>query len=117
MDDKPATAEGYPGEQVALVRSTCLYVATKLGDLIDDLVVVGGLVPSLLVDLLSDDAAVDALAVLRRDFLARNAVGPRRVAEFLVGEADDAIQADTVGHVRALLSALGQGRAAGPVSD
>jgi hypothetical protein len=30
--------------------ATCLYVATKLGDLMDDLVVVGGLVPSLLVD-------------------------------------------------------------------
>ena len=50
MADKPTTAEGYTSEQVALVWATCLYVATKLGDLIDDLVVVGGLVPSLLVD-------------------------------------------------------------------
>jgi len=50
MPDKPTTAEGYRGEHVALVRATCLYVATKLGDLMDDLVVVGGLVPSLLVD-------------------------------------------------------------------
>jgi hypothetical protein len=31
------------------VRQTCLYVATKLGDLLDELVVVGGLVPSLLI--------------------------------------------------------------------
>ena len=31
------------------MRQTCLYVATKLGDLLDDLVVVGGLVPSLLI--------------------------------------------------------------------
>jgi hypothetical protein len=31
------------------VRQTCLYVSTKLGDLLDDLVVVGGLVPSLLI--------------------------------------------------------------------
>jgi hypothetical protein len=30
---------------VAEVRATCLYVATKLGDLMDELVVVGGLVP------------------------------------------------------------------------
>lgn len=36
-------------ENVELVRQTCLYVATKLGDLLDDLVVVGGLVPSLLI--------------------------------------------------------------------
>jgi len=50
MLDKPATAEGYRGEHLALVRTTCLYVATKLGDLMDELVVVGGLVPSLLVD-------------------------------------------------------------------
>ncbi len=35
---------------MALVRSTCLYVATKLGDLLDDVVIVGGFVPSLLVD-------------------------------------------------------------------
>lgn len=50
MPDKPTTADGYRGEDVALVRATCLYVATKLGDLMDDLVVVGRLVPSLLVD-------------------------------------------------------------------
>ncbi len=50
MADKPTTAAGYRREQVALVRATCLYVATKLGDLMDDLVVVGGLAPSLLVD-------------------------------------------------------------------
>jgi hypothetical protein len=50
MADKPQRASEYRSEQVALVRSTCLYVATKLGDLIDDVVVVGGLVPSLLID-------------------------------------------------------------------
>ena len=50
MPEKPSTADGYRSEQVDLVRATCLYVATKLGDLMDDLVVVGGLVPSLLID-------------------------------------------------------------------
>src|SRR5512135_1415930 len=50
MDDKPKKASEYKSEQVELVRSTCLYVATKLGDLMDEVVVVGGLVPSLLVD-------------------------------------------------------------------
>jgi len=32
------------------VKSTCLYLATKLGDLMGELVVVGGLVPALLID-------------------------------------------------------------------
>jgi hypothetical protein len=49
MPEKPTTADGYRSEQSALVRATCQYVATKLGDLMDDLVVVGGLVPSLLI--------------------------------------------------------------------
>ncbi|MFO7653021.1 MAG: hypothetical protein R6X25_04280 [Candidatus Krumholzibacteriia bacterium] len=59
MTEKPARADGYRGEHVALVRATCLYVATKLGDLMDSLVVVGGLVPSLIVD---RDRLVDASA-------------------------------------------------------
>jgi hypothetical protein len=50
MPDKPTTAAGYPPEQVARVKATCLYLATKLGDLMPELVVVGGLVPSLLID-------------------------------------------------------------------
>lgn len=50
MADKPITGSSYRSEQVKLVRATCLYVATKLGDLMDDLVVVGGLVPSLLIE-------------------------------------------------------------------
>jgi predicted nucleotidyltransferase len=50
MSEKPTTAAGYPPDQVARVKATCLYLATKLGDLMDELVVVGGLVPSLLID-------------------------------------------------------------------
>lgn len=49
MPEKPLFAYDYTKENVALVRQTCLYVSTKLGDLLDDIVVVGGLVPSLLV--------------------------------------------------------------------
>jgi len=60
MAEKPTTATGYKSEQLALVRATCLYVATKLGDLLDDLVVVGGLVPSLIVDQESLAEGVDA---------------------------------------------------------
>jgi hypothetical protein len=50
MPEKPTNADGYPLDQVARVKSTCLYLATKLGDLMPELVVVGGLVPSLLID-------------------------------------------------------------------
>jgi len=50
MPDKPLFADGYRSEHVDLVRATCLYVATKLGDLMADLVVIGGLAPSLLID-------------------------------------------------------------------
>ena len=50
MTSKPETMDEYRGDSLALVRSTCLYVATKLGDMLDDIVIVGGLAPSLLVD-------------------------------------------------------------------
>ena len=47
---KPATGDGYGGEDLALVRQVCLHLATRLGDLLEDIAVVGGLAPSLLVD-------------------------------------------------------------------
>ncbi len=50
MPEKPATAADYSLSDVARVRATCLYLATKLGDLMDELVVVGGLVPSLIIN-------------------------------------------------------------------
>ena len=50
MASKPATGDGYGSEDLALVRQVCLYLATKLGDLLEDIAVVGGLAPSLLVD-------------------------------------------------------------------
>ena len=59
MTEKPTTAGGYRREHLALIRATCLYIATKLGDLMDDLVVVGGLVPSLLVDQESGEAGFE----------------------------------------------------------
>jgi hypothetical protein len=50
VPEKPATASGYPSGHLEKVRQTCLYIATKLGDLADEMVVVGGLAPSLLID-------------------------------------------------------------------
>lgn len=49
MTSKPRTKDGYAPDQSQRVRATCLYLATKVGDLVDDLVIVGGLVPSLIV--------------------------------------------------------------------
>jgi hypothetical protein len=50
MASKPATAAGYPPEMAVAARQMCLYIATILGDLLDDIVVVGGLVPYLIID-------------------------------------------------------------------
>ncbi len=60
MADKPTTAAGYTPEHLEFVRATCLYVATKLGDLMDDLVIVGGLAPSLLIDQVDLPEGADA---------------------------------------------------------
>jgi hypothetical protein len=49
MERKPAVAAGYSPSAVRLVNAASLYIATKLGDLRDDVVIVGGLVPGLLV--------------------------------------------------------------------
>jgi hypothetical protein len=53
--------------------------------------------------LLPDSDTERALTVLGRDFLEHDAVGPRRVAQFLTGSADDTIQADVVGFTAELL--------------
>ena len=46
--DRPVDVTGYPSGSLEVARATCLHVATLVGDLGDDVVVVGGLVPSLL---------------------------------------------------------------------
>lgn len=50
MVTKPRRADGYDAEHLERVRAACLVVATKLGDLLDEIVIVGGLVPLLLVE-------------------------------------------------------------------
>ena len=50
MLSKPSSGDEYGRGQLSRVYQTCLYMATKLGDLLDEIVVVGGLVPYLLVD-------------------------------------------------------------------
>jgi hypothetical protein len=53
--------------------------------------------------MLGNSDAQKALDVLRRDFLDPDAVGPRSVAEFVVGATDAELQADVVGFVGQLL--------------
>jgi hypothetical protein len=57
--------------------------------------------------LINDQETQQALQILQRDFSALDKVGPRRVAEFLYGGANDELQADVVGFVRELLSKCG----------
>lgn len=47
---KPQRASDCTPAALALARAACLELATRLGNLLDELVVVGGLAPSLLVD-------------------------------------------------------------------
>ena len=49
MNVKPSSASEYNAQQIGLVHSVCLYISTILGDYMDDVVIVGGLVPSLII--------------------------------------------------------------------
>jgi hypothetical protein len=48
--DKPRHRSGYTAEDTLQVHSACLTVAVTLGAYLDDLCIVGGIVPSLLID-------------------------------------------------------------------
>lgn len=50
MAEKNGTKNDYPKDSIQLVKAGLLFVAVKLGDLLDEIIVVGGVVPSLLVD-------------------------------------------------------------------
>lgn len=59
MNDKPRHRSGYTAAETELVRSACLTVAVTLGAYLSDVVVVGGLVPSLLID--SQPTTIDGI--------------------------------------------------------
>lgn len=50
MTGKPATAIQYDCAHTARVKSALLFIATRLGDMMDDIIVVGGLVPTLIIN-------------------------------------------------------------------
>jgi Nucleotidyl transferase AbiEii toxin, Type IV TA system len=49
MTEKPQHISGYDVGHTKAVRAACLDLATRLGDLMDDLVIVGGMVPGLII--------------------------------------------------------------------
>jgi hypothetical protein len=59
--EKPRRASDYKSEQTELVRATCLYVATRLGSLLDKVVFLGGATTSLLI---TDPAAPEIRGTL-----------------------------------------------------
>jgi len=73
------------------------YVVRNYGTSVADLL-------PFLTRLLDEPEAQEAIAVLRRDFLVHDAIGPRRTAEFIFGSRDDATQADVVSFVAQLLA-------------
>jgi hypothetical protein len=50
VTDKPRHRSGYTSEETEVVRSACLTFAVTCGSYLDDLCIVGGLVPSLLIN-------------------------------------------------------------------
>lgn len=52
---KPTTVDGYTLEMLERMRSACLTIATVLGDLMDEVVIVGGLAPALLLPPVAED--------------------------------------------------------------
>jgi hypothetical protein len=59
MSYKPPTAEDYDAEDTRQVISTCLTFAGALGDMVDELCIVGGLVPSMICETTVDPSARD----------------------------------------------------------
>lgn len=57
MDDHPLTAGDYGPEDLRRVKAGCLEVSTRLSGLLDEMVIVGGVVPALLIDLAKEGAA------------------------------------------------------------
>lgn len=81
MSEEPRVAADYAPGCSELVRRTCLEVATRLGDFREQMCVVGGLVPSLIIDQAHRGAAgVIDFHALRHTFitnLARGGVHPK----------------------------------------
>ena len=57
--EKPQHRSGYTPKDLEQVRSVCLTVAVTLGDLMNDICIVGGLVPALLIDSIRTDERED----------------------------------------------------------
>lgn len=66
MTEVARRAQDYGPDDLALVKAGCLTVAAKLGGLMDEIVIVGGYVPRLLIDLQRDDSDEPSADVFER---------------------------------------------------
>jgi len=57
----------------------------------------------ILAPLATEPECREAIGVIRRDFTDLDALGPRRVAEFLLGRPDESVQAEVAGFMRRLI--------------
>lgn len=97
--DKPRHRDGYTREETAQVEAACLSVAITLGPLIDELCIVGGLVPTLVID---RQLAADGRGVARHPGtldldvgLALGLLDQRRYAEISQRLRREQFRADT----------------------
>lgn len=67
MNHKPQHISGYNTANTAALRSLCLLVATRLHDLMSEVRVVGGLVPSLIIETSPDDGAHSHIGTMDLD--------------------------------------------------
>ncbi len=66
---EPKRASGYTRETYAVARAGLLHLTTVLGDLIEDAMVVGGMVPSLITPMPEDSTVVTHVGTTDRPHL------------------------------------------------
>ena len=96
--DKPRHRSGYSVEETEQVRAVCLTVAVTLGAYLDDLCIVGGLVPPLLIDTARTDDDDDDLHPGTNDLdvaLALALLDDERYAEISRRLRSEGFEADT----------------------
>lgn len=78
-DSKSERISGYLPEWVEVVRGSCLYLATVLGEFMEnDLTIVGGLVPGLLIDKKPPEGAETHPGTTDLDVALKNDTGKSR---------------------------------------
>jgi len=85
MPEKPSRAADYNNVQIQLVKETCLYIATVLEDYMEQVVIVGGLVPSILKEGGSITPACHAVVLTKAEAYSEGG----SIATKLIAKADE----------------------------